>query len=642
MVQFRWSHNQIRIPHTALSIAWVMGGMMALWAAEPTYDHEVLAVFQQACLNCHNPDKAKAGLDLSTYRGTLKGSSGGKIVEPGDAGSRLLAVVSGAAEPKMPPEGERLTAAQMAILQQWVQQGLKENPQSAAKRAAAARSVTMKAPAPVAPGEVPMPRELLLEPQTVTARGSVLRALALSPTAPLLAVSSQQQVLLVDTVKAELCGVLAFPEGEPQSLSFTPDGRFLVVAGGIQGKSGTVVLFDVVSGSRSAVLGREVDVILAADVRPQLDIFFTGSPSRLLKAWQSGQEDPVRVVKKHADWLVALDVSPDGVLVATADRVGGIMTWEAQSGAEYFPLRGHQAMITGLAFRPDSNVLASASEDSSVRIWDMQDGKQVKQWDANPGGVTALCWSADGGLATVGRDRHLKLWKADFSLLRAIPLDQAVPTAVVWDVARKRVIVGDMSGRLRFFDLEADKWVAEMSNQPPSIAQRLQQLGDALQKLKDAVSTTSTDAAAQQQRQQVEQTLQAQWRRWNTAAMNLTLHREREREQQLTAENEDRIALFAQASEELAAMRAELWQVRARAREWREREIPWQSEETAELHSMQAASLVRWQRLQQQMREQREQILLRRLEIDAATRQLSDQAQRTRESEQRYRESLAG
>ena len=40
-----------------------------------TYDDHVLPVFQAACLNCHNPDKTKGGLDLSTFAATMRGGS---------------------------------------------------------------------------------------------------------------------------------------------------------------------------------------------------------------------------------------------------------------------------------------------------------------------------------------------------------------------------------------------------------------------------------------------------------------------------------------------------------------------------------------------------------------------------------------
>src|SRR5688500_12253170 len=44
-----------------------------------TYVDNVLPIFRNACLNCHNPDKKKAGLDLTTYGGTIAGSENGKV-----------------------------------------------------------------------------------------------------------------------------------------------------------------------------------------------------------------------------------------------------------------------------------------------------------------------------------------------------------------------------------------------------------------------------------------------------------------------------------------------------------------------------------------------------------------------------------
>ena len=100
-----------------------------------TYDDHVLPVFQQACLNCHNPDKTKGGLDLSSFAGAMKGGSGGKIVEPGDVASTLIAVVQQTAEPKMPPEGEKLANDQIQLLKHWIEGGLLENQSSSARKA---------------------------------------------------------------------------------------------------------------------------------------------------------------------------------------------------------------------------------------------------------------------------------------------------------------------------------------------------------------------------------------------------------------------------------------------------------------------------------------------------------------------------
>ena len=95
-----------------------------------------------------------------------------------------------------------------------------------------------------------MPADVLLDPPVVAARASSVHAMASSPWAPLLAVTGQKQVLLFDTNSLELTGVLPFPEGDPVSLAFTPNARYLIVGGGVPGKSGVTVTFDVVTGER--------------------------------------------------------------------------------------------------------------------------------------------------------------------------------------------------------------------------------------------------------------------------------------------------------------------------------------------------------------------------------------------------------
>src|SRR5215217_5976099 len=58
--------------------------------AKVTYSDHVLPIFRNACLNCHNPDKKKAGLDLSTYQGALAGSDNGKVMQSGNPSASLL------------------------------------------------------------------------------------------------------------------------------------------------------------------------------------------------------------------------------------------------------------------------------------------------------------------------------------------------------------------------------------------------------------------------------------------------------------------------------------------------------------------------------------------------------------------------
>ncbi|MEC7357511.1 MAG: c-type cytochrome domain-containing protein [Verrucomicrobiota bacterium] len=100
------------------------------------YDDHVRPIFADRCLTCHNPDKAKGGLDLTTYTSTMQGGPSGEIVSSGDPGSsRLFLSVSHAEEPKMPPKGEKLSKERLDLISSWISGGLLENSGSKAKAA---------------------------------------------------------------------------------------------------------------------------------------------------------------------------------------------------------------------------------------------------------------------------------------------------------------------------------------------------------------------------------------------------------------------------------------------------------------------------------------------------------------------------
>ncbi len=491
----------IRIPVITLLAAPLLSAQEKI-----SYDDHILPLFEQSCLNCHNPDKTKGGLDLSTFAGAMKGGSSGKILEPGDVSSTLINLVKQTAEPKMPPEGDKLAPAQIDLLVKWVEGGLLENKSSSARKPQKPKFETALRSDPAAKpeGPPPMPEHLLLEPPVLTERPSAVLAIAASPWAPLLAVTAQRQILLHHTETLELIGILPFPEGVPISLAFTPDARYLIVGGGVPGKSGFTVTFDVTSGARVVSAGKEFDSILAADIRPSFDIVATGGPSKLLNLWSTSTGERVHSIKKHTDWITSLDISPDGILLASGDRNGGVWVWEAESANEFHTLRAHQAAITALAFRSDSNLLASASEDGSVRFWEMNNGGEVKKIDAHPGGVAAFAFTANGSFVTAGRDNKAKLWKADFNMLREIPLP-ALPTAAAFDGEGKRAFIADAAGNVHVIPVEGDAAPIVFPTNPPSIAKRLETIANRIKECK------AEDEIAK---------LRSQEKHWNAAAIN--------------------------------------------------------------------------------------------------------------------------
>src|SRR5215210_812335 len=178
-------------------------------AAKVNFQDHVLPVFRNACLNCHNPDKKKAGLDLSSYSAMMAGSNSGKVIEPGDPdGSLLYRLVMHTEEPAMPPKGDKLPQKDLDTIKGWIAGGLLETAGSAAVMSNKPK-VDLKVAAVTGKpeGPPPMPGDLLLEPAVRTARPGAVLAMASSPWAPLVAIGGQKQVLPYNPQTRALPGV---------------------------------------------------------------------------------------------------------------------------------------------------------------------------------------------------------------------------------------------------------------------------------------------------------------------------------------------------------------------------------------------------------------------------------------------------
>ena len=453
-----------------------LGSLFAQTTEKITYDDHVFPVLESKCLNCHNPDKKKGDLDLSTYVGTMAGSSGGKIVLAGDGGSsKLYTVTVHTEEPVMPPEGDKIAKKDADIIRAWIDGGLLENKGSKAqKKKRPAFSLAAVPSANRRPeGPPPMPKDLLLEPVMVAARSTVINDMDASPWAPLIAVTGQRQVLLYNTDTLSLAAVFPFPKGQPETVSFHPSGKYLLAGGGIGGKSGSTKVWDVVTGKVMMEAGKEFDSVMAADLRADLGGIALGGPSRLIKLWDTQAGEQIKSIKKHTDWLISLAYSYDGILLATGDRNNGVQIWEAATGNEFHSLRGHQKAIVDVKWRADSNLLATASEDGQVIFWDMNSGKQIKKASAHGGGVLAMDYALSGDIVTSGRDRKVKLWKPDLALKKELPAFAEMITEVCFSHDAKRVFVADWNGQVQVWDTTTYKQVGTLNPNPPQIADRL-------------------------------------------------------------------------------------------------------------------------------------------------------------------------
>lgn len=427
------------------------------------YDDHMFAIFDANCILCHDVGDAEAGLDLSSYATAMQGGSSGRTIVPGDAeASRLYLLVTHREKPTMPPDEPRLDKQLLERVRTWIAQGApKDMAQArklAAQRAEARAEAARKAAAAgddEALSEV-MPTELPRVPKQVPARPGAMRAVAASPTSPLLAVPGHEQILLLDAATMGELGVVPFPFGQVSTLQFTRDGSALLAAGGVPGQRGGAVLIDVRTGAVRGTFGEQRDVALAAAVSPAGDLIAVGGTRRRFEVFRTA--DGQRVWQEdHDDWVTELVFSPDGALLASADRAGDVQVREAVNGREVQSFRAADGCVTDMVFSPDSKELASAGADRSVALHRIRDGRRRFRQQRHGDQTLCLTWLGKDRLVSGGADGRLLVWKVDGSNDKPLPSigEWAYGVAASRDAAT--VYVSDWAGRLHAIDYRSRK-----------------------------------------------------------------------------------------------------------------------------------------------------------------------------------------
>ena len=95
-------------------------------AAEVDFVRDVRPIFEKHCLDCHGQQKQKSGLRLDVKAEALKGGAkNAPDIVPGKGSASPLwqRVSSHDDDERMPPNGPRLTTAEMELLKTWIDQG---------------------------------------------------------------------------------------------------------------------------------------------------------------------------------------------------------------------------------------------------------------------------------------------------------------------------------------------------------------------------------------------------------------------------------------------------------------------------------------------------------------------------------------
>jgi len=442
-----------------LLVSWCLGGPPLRVHADstPTYNSQVAPILQKNCLACHSSASKMGGLVMENYDGLMKGGAHGAVIVAGKADqSRMIQMLDGKVQPRMPFGADPLPAADIATLKAWVEGGA----------LGPAPGETTKALAPL-----PIPD---IKPQVAVV--SPVSSVKFSPDGKLLAVGGYQAVRLVDPFTGKPLATLSGHADYVRSLAFSPDGKMLAAAGGQPQRGGEIKIWDISSHQPLKTLLGHKDCIYSVAWSPDGKLLASGSYDKMVKLWDVASGQEVKNLQDHIDAVFAVAFSPDGKHLASGSQDRGVKIWDIATGQRLYTLSDAADGLTSIAYSPSGKQIAAAGYDKTIYVWKVGDseGQLVHSLIADEDSILALAWTPDGKmLITSSSDGSIRF--RDAGTLDPIEVIDHQPDwvgALGISPDGTRLAAGRMDGTLSLFDVKSFKevfgpWVAFETQEPP-------------------------------------------------------------------------------------------------------------------------------------------------------------------------------
>jgi WD40 repeat protein len=418
----------------AFSTAWPCA------AAEPPDYSAVAGVFKKYCNGCHNSEDLEGGLVLESFESLSKGGDKGAAVVPGNVeASLLLRVLTGKAEPAMPPEGNPgPKPKEIALIEAWIAAGAK-GPE----------------------GAVPDPTILVTPKIEVTAPAKrEITAAAWSPDGKRIALARYGEVELLDAAERTSVAKLAGHRGQVNALAFSSDGELLAAAGGEPGLFGEVRIWKVADGSLVRTITGHRDAIYALAVQPKGTLLATGGYDQQIKLWDLASGAEVRTLEGHSGAVFDLAYHPSGKILASASADRTVKLWDVATGSRLDTFGQPLKEVNAVALSPDGRHVAAGGADNRIRLWRLSDDARegtnpllVSRF-AHEGPIVRLAWSPDGRtIASAAEDGTLKFWEAEGLVERAVAERQPDwALALTFAPDSRSLAAGRFDGSLAFYN----------------------------------------------------------------------------------------------------------------------------------------------------------------------------------------------
>lgn len=432
-----------------------------------SFYNDIKPILQSNCNGCHQPAKKKGDYLMTEFSSLLKGGESGEVaVLPGyPEKSYLLDQITtdedGVSEMPKGRNARPLHAVEISLIKQWIEEGaLDDSP------AGENNLYTMS--------QKPIYQKLPL-----------IRSLAYSPDGRNLAQNGYHEVLIADTSSGKVVARLVGLSERIESVAFSPNGKWLAVAGGKPGKMGEIQIWDWEKSKLLLSHSVTYDTLYGVSWSPDGNFVAFGASDTAVRVINAKNGEAIVYMAGHDDWVRGTVFSDDGKSVFSVSRDKTVKQTDLQTERFIGNVTTHTPGIlsggqNSIAVRPNKTELLVGGADGKAKLFRQAtkaapagggNPNQIREYSEQMGRVFSVCFNASGKLCFAGSslngqgevrcfdvDSGKQLWSRMFK------------TSPVYALATpkngKYLAVGGYDGQIRFLSVASGEIVKSYSLPP--------------------------------------------------------------------------------------------------------------------------------------------------------------------------------